>query len=187
MASCWNVCRGCSASKAPLSVPRLPASGLWSSLWDAWIKLTFYIHRPNSQPHSQSTFNTQDKRTHVHKSMRQWVTEATSTQLPPLQRSNLRSSSWTVVKKKKHTTFTFRCESTPWFYWSKRIFFSYLFIIECLVCSQHVLDTREKKTTPILVKLTFFLIHIKLLRIRTSSYCLTLMGILWVMNEYPLT
>ena len=54
----------------------------------------------------------------------------------------------------------------------------YLFIIESLVCSQHVLDTREKKTTPILVKLTFFLTHIKLLRIRTSSYCLTLMGIL---------
>ena len=122
--------------------------------------------------------------------MHQWLTEATSTQLPPLQHSNLRSSSWMVVKKKKkkHHFYPFRCEGTPWFCWSKRIFFIYLFIIESLVCSQHVLDTREKKTTPILVKLTFFLTHIKLLRIRTSSYCLTLMGILeWWMNTHWLS
>jgi len=100
MVSCWNVCRGCSASKTPLSVLRLPASGFWSSLWHAWIKLTFYIHRPNSQPHSQSAFNTQDTQVHPHPQIH----------APVINRSNiypasnaLRSSSWMVVKKKQKT------------------------------------------------------------------------------------
>lgn len=125
------------------------------------------------------------KCTHIHKSMRQWLTEATSTQLPTLSDP---LPEWWLKKNKKHHFYPFRCEGTPWFCWSKRIFFIYLFIIESLVCSQHVLDTREKKTTPISVKLTFFLIHIKLLRIRTSSYCLTLMGILeWWMNTHWLS
>ena len=66
MVSCWSVCRGCSASKAPLSVLRLLASGFWSSLWHAWIKLIFYIHHSNSQPHSQSAFHTQDTQVHPH-------------------------------------------------------------------------------------------------------------------------
>lgn len=66
MVSCWSVCRGCSASKAPLSVLRLLASGFWSSLWHVWIKLIFYIHHSNSQPHSQSAFHTQDTQVHPH-------------------------------------------------------------------------------------------------------------------------
>ena len=106
MVSCWSVCRGCSASKAPLSVLRLLASGFWSSLWHAWIKLIFYIHHSNSQPHSQSAFHTQDTQVHPHPQIH----------APVINRSNIypASSSPTLsdplpewwLKKKNNTTFT---------------------------------------------------------------------------------
>lgn len=166
----WNVCRGHSPPKAALSVLRFHASAFWSSLWHSWIKLTSCTSSKLSTSLSIYSQPPGHTSTHTHKSMCQWWTEATSTQLSPLQPyrcSNLRSC-WMVVKY----LYTSRFEGSPQLCWSKTILFIYLiiFITESLVCIQHDLDTGEKKTTiPILVKLTFFLIDIKLLRIRTSS------------------